>query len=255
MELASTNTDIAVDSEVFKEMQNIKKQYFLPNQSDEASEAVNSVVEIVNQAEGAVVFNFDTNKELEKNYAIIIAPINQRTTDSKNVVVGVSIGGIPTYELMMESPEGAAWIKEQVTNAILTKLANAVRPNTKTGEIPATRPYTVQDFIVSNRTNGVLVAYRKLAPKYIKVLKDKGIKDLTDSVFRQVLTSTAFAEDIFGKISQKVWINVLNSMIESAKEEDMIPGLLTEWLQTRDSAGMPEVEEIDLVGLEGLFTN
>jgi len=256
MELATDSTQTKqtqpVSPEAFKNLQALKKQYFTPTQSDQASEAINVAVAACEASNGVVVFNFDTSKEVTEGYAIIVAPINQRNSESKNEVVGVSIGAVPTYDLFMTSPEGTAWIKEQTTNAILAKLANAVRPSTKTGEISATRPYTITDFITSNRSDGVLVAYRTLAPKYIKALKAKGITNLTDATFRQTLQSTAFAEATFEKIKQTTWVSIIHKMIASAEKEGMIAGSLTEWIETRDSAGMPQVVEIDFDGLDDL---
>jgi len=254
MELApNTNeTQPPVSVESFKALQAIKKQYFTPDQTDQAGEAIDLAVATVETANGSVVFNFDIEKEVTEGYAIIIAPITQRNSESKNEVVGISIGAVPTYDLLINTPEGSAWIKEQTTNAILAKLANAVRPSTKTGEIAATRPYTIIDFITSNRADGALVAYRKLAPKYIKALKAKGITNLTDATFRQTLQSTAFAEATFEKVTQPTWVSIIHKMIAMAEKEGMIAGSLTEWLDTRDSAGMPQVVEIDYEGLSDL---
>lgn len=236
-----------------KAMQAIKKQYFSPAQAETASDEINKVVDIVNLCSGAVVFNFDPLKEVKDGYALIIAPINQRTADSKTIVVGVSIGAIPTFELLQKDSEGSAWIKDQVTSAIMAKLANAVRPNSKTGEISATRPYSLQDFITSNRAEGILVTYRKYAPSYIKQLKSMGITDLTEATFRQILTSSTYAKSKFPKIPQSVWVKILLGMVKRAEEDNTIAGMLTEWIDTRDSAGMPEVKEIDYEGLEDLI--
>ncbi len=233
-------------------MQSIKKQYFLANQSKEATAAIDSALALVKAEEGEVVFNFDPEKEIPTGYDFVVAPINQRDTNLNiTKVIGVSVGAIPTYELMLQTPEGAAWIKEQATNNILAKLANAVRPN-KQGEIASTIPFTVSDFITSNRAEGVLVAYRKFAPKFIKALKERGFVNLIDATFRQTLQSSAFAEQTFPNVPQSVWENIIQKMISLASEEGMIAGMLVDWVENRNTAGLPDISEIDIDGLADL---
>ena len=233
-------------------MQEIKRQSFTANQADEVTAAINNVTEIVRLAGGAVVYNFDTSKEINEGYSFIIAPINQRTADNKNAVVGVSIGAVPTYEILSQSEEGRKYISDTINDSIRIKLANAVRPN-RAGSISATVPYEVNDFIISNRSDGLLVAYRTLAPGYIKLLKDMGFKGLTDATFRQTLTSAAFAESTFPNIPQDKWQLILTKMIALSESKGMVAGMLAEWLESRNNAGMPELEEIDLSDFDGLI--
>jgi len=249
---SSSPTPSPVQSPEFIAMQLIKKQYFLPQNAEQSTAAINSAIEIVNVAKGKVVFNFDPEKAVIDGYAIVINPINQRNkATGKTDCIGITVGAIPTLEVLNQSKEGQAYVLDSI-NAILTaKLMNATRPNSK-GEIAASIPYTVSDFVTTNRADGVLLAYRKMSPSFINALKAKNVTGLSDPIFRQTLTSTAFANATFPNFPQEIWVNIINKMIEGAAKLGIAPGMLEEWLKTRDNAGLPEAKEVDINDLMDL---
>jgi len=231
-------------------MQDIKKQYFPSTNLDAGNQAANTAMELVNAEAGAYQFNFNTEEALPANYGLAIAPKNERDKQTGTTnTVGVTIAAIPEYELLMQSEAGAQWIKETIQTALISKLQNAVRTRSD-GSAAASIPFTVEDFITSNRPEGVLVAFRKLAGGYVKLLKQKGLTLMTPDVLRQILTSSAFAEAQFPKIPQATWEKIITSMIAKAADEDIAAGNLTEWLSTRDNAGLPEVKDVDLADLD-----
>jgi len=240
-----TDEQIKTIQDQSKAMQDMRSQFFSPDQLDVAGTAITAASTIVSNAKGKIVYNFDPAKgDIHDGYSIIINPIKQRDKKTgKSFVVGVTVGAIPTYEILSTTDDGMKYIRDIVNNSIVVKLANSARPNAN-DEISTTLPYEVVDFITSNRAEGVLLAYRKYAPKYIKVLKSKGFKDLTDATFRQVLQSTAFANSTFPNVPQEVWLNIINGMGKLAVADGIVVGMLEDWVKTRDTAGMPEEAEI-----------
>jgi hypothetical protein len=94
-----------------------------------------------------------------------------------------------------------------------------------------------------------LLAYRKFANAYVKVLKKKGLKFITESILRQTLQSKAFAEQQFPSVPQDKWVQILDSMIARANAEQIAVGMLSEWKQTRDSATLAD-KDVDLSDLD-----
>lgn len=233
-----------------KTMQDISKQYFSADNLEAGSNAVNEAVELVAKENGMQQFNFDPNADFPAGYGLAIIPINQRNEATGSTdTIGVSIAAIPDFNLLDSSEAGKEYIRDTVQAALMAKLANAVRPR-KDATAPASIPFTVEDFITSNRAEGVLVAFRKLAGAYVKVLKNGGLKLMTPDILRQVFQSSAFAGQQFPKVPQENWVRLLDSMIAKATEQGMAVGMLAEWKATRDTAGLPEVDEIDLSDMD-----
>lgn len=232
-------------------LQDIKKQFFSGEQLGEAETAIQNAINAADAIEGAkVIWNFDPAKDMEEGYGIIIQPINQRDPElNKTVVVGVGIGAVPEYAKIADVKTGADWIRQTVENAIQAKFANAIRPKAD-GESAASVPFSVDDFITSQRAEGVLVAYRKLAKSFIELLRKKGLKLMNEQLLRQVLQSAAFAEQHFPSIKQEVWDTILGKMVTMAEKENLAPGMLVEWKATRATAGLPEVQDIDVTDFD-----
>lgn len=229
-----------------KQLQNYKKTFFSAENQAAFETAINEAQAICDANNVKLTFNWnvdpDNGDKIPDGYEFLVAPSNRRI-NSETVVTGLGVGAIPTYDLLTQSDEGLAFIKSTIQSVISAKFLNAIRPN-KSGDIAATIPFTVADFVTIQRSEGMLVAYRKLAPKFIKLLKDKGFEYLYEPTYRQCLQSAVYAESAY-PVSQDVWVNIINKMIEVATKEGMQPGHLEEWLLTRDSAGMPEAKEID----------
>lgn len=227
----------------------IKKAYWDASQLEVAQETVNKAIELVNTNGGKLVFNFDPEKDYPEGYGLAVVPICKKDAAGTMQTLGVAIGAIPDYAALVQIPEGAAFTKDVVETALMAKLANAVRPRTD-GNVAASVPFTIEDFITSNRPEGVLVAFRKLAPAYVKLLKAQGLKLMTDAILRSVLESAAFAESQFPKVPQESWEKLLDSMISKAEAGNMQVGMLADWRKERDNAGLPTDEEVDLSGLD-----
>ncbi len=226
----------------------IKKAYYASAQLADAQVAMDSAMNIATALELEVVFNFDTEKEFPTGYGIALIPIAKRV-NNVNQTLGVAIAAVPDLATVEAHDHGKAFIMDSVIGSMVAKLANAVRPRGTDGDTASSIPFSVEDFITSNRAEGVLVAYRKFASAYVKVLKKKGLKYITESILRQVLQSAAFAEQQFPKIPQDKWIQILDSMMARAEAEGVAVGMLADWKQSRDSAELSD-DDIDLSDLD-----
>ena len=200
-EVASDETATNVDD--------IKKLYFTSAKLADAQTEIEKVNAIAEEHELDMIFNFDTEKDFPSGYGIAIVPVSKRDKAAKeNVIVGVAIAAIPDLATVEQHENGKQFILDAVSGNMIAKLANAVRPRGDSGDSAASIPYSVDDFITSNRPEGVLLAYRKFASAYVKVLKKKGLKYITDSILRQTLQSAAFAEQQFPSVGQDKWVSI-----------------------------------------------
>lgn len=226
----------------------IKKAYFASDKLADAQTAINSANEIAEALDLEVVYNFDVEKEFPEGYGIALIPIAKRVNNA-NVTLGVAIAAVPDVATVAAHDNGQAFITDAVIGNMIAKLANAVRPRGNDGDTAASIPFSVEDFITSNRAEGVLVAYRKFASAYVKVLKKKGLKFITETILRQVLQSAAFAEQQFPKVPQEKWVQILDSMMARATAEGVAVGMLADWKASRDSAELKD-DDIDLSDLD-----
>lgn len=226
----------------------IKKVYFNSGKLAEAQLAIEKANGVAEEHDLDMVFNFDTDAEFPAGYGIAIAPIT-KNINSKNVIKAVAVAAIPDLETVQKEEGGNQFVSKCVISAMIAKLQNAVRPRGETGETAASIPFSVADFITSNRPEGVLLAYRKLASAYVKVLKKKGLLYITESILRQILQSSAFAEQQFPTIDQSKWEQILDSMIARAEADELMPGLLVDWRKSRNSAELVD-SDVDLSELD-----
>ena len=242
------DADAETDAETKTKVDDIKKEYYPSGKLADAQLAIEKVNKIADEHELGMVFNFDTDAEFPNGYGIAIVPVT-KNTGGKNVTVSVAVAAIPDLETIQAEEGGQQFINKSVISSMIAKLANAVRPRGETGETAASIPFSVADFITSNRPEGVLLAYRKLATAYVKVLKKKGLTYITESILRQILQSAAFAEQQFPTIDQSKWEQILDSMVARAEADDLAPGMLNEWRKSRDSAELVD-SDIDLSDID-----
>lgn len=231
-----------------KDIATIKKQYFTSSQMDQAQTVMGAMNDIAVKYNLDVVFNFDIEKEFPEGFGIGIVPISKRNK-GENIVLGVAIAQIPDIETIEKHENGKAFVLAAVSNNMMAKLANAVRPRGDNDETASSIPASVEDFITSNRPEGVLLGFNTYASAYVKVLKKSGLKLLTTSILRQALQSKAFAEQQFPRITQDKWVKILESMIARAEKDQIAVGMLADWVQARDSAELVN-NDVDLGDLD-----
>lgn len=237
-----------VDETAASPIDAIKKCYFPSAKLAEAQVEVEKVTAIANENGLDVVFNFDTDKDFPAGYGLAIALIAKRS-GGENVALGVAVAAIPDVEEVAKNENGNQFIQDAVVGNMIAKLMNAVRPRGENNETASSIPFSVEDFITSNRPEGVLLAYRQFANAYVKVLKKKGLKLITESILRQTLQSKAFAEQQFPSVPQDKWVQILDSMIARATKESIAVGMLADWKTSRDSATLQDTD-VDLSDLD-----
>jgi hypothetical protein len=231
-----------------KALDSIKKAYFPSAKLADAQTTIDAMNTVCSEYGLAVVFNFDTEKEFPAGYGIGIVPISKRS-GGETVTLGVAIAAIPDIETVQEHDNGNQFVIDAVIGNMMAKLANAVRPRGDNNETASSIPYSVDDFITSNRPEGVLLAFRTYAGAYVKVLKKGGLKLLTESILRQALQSKAFAEQQFPKVGQDKWLAILDNMIARAEKDGIAVGMLADWKTSRDSATLSD-DDVDLSDLD-----
>ena len=248
VEASAEAAEVLETEKPVSKVDDIKKEYFPSGKLADAQLAIEKVNKIADEHGLGMVFNFDTDAEFPAGYGIAIVPVT-KNSGGKNVTVSVAVAAIPDMETIQAEEGGQQFINKSVIASMIAKLSNAVRPRGETGETAASIPYSVADFITSNRPEGVLLAYRKLATAYVKVLRKKGLTYITDSILRQILQSAAFAEQQFPTIEQSKWEQILDSMVARAEADDLAPGMLNEWRKSRDSAELVD-SDIDLSDID-----
>lgn len=233
-------------------MSDIKKQFYSVDNIEAGSAAATEALKIVEAASGKSVLNFDPEQDFPEGYGLAVGPINKRNEALKKTeTIGCYVAAVPSVAHILETAKeaGQKWIDSVLEDSLIARVANAVRPRSD-GSTAASVPFSVEDFITSNRPEGLLVGFNKLAPTYVKVLKGKGLTFLTTALLRQILSSKAFAEQQFPKIPQASWESLLDSMIAKANKDGLTVGLMDEWKETRDEAGLPVDDDLDLSDLD-----
>jgi len=235
-----------------KSLDSISLKSFLPSELEQASEEINSIVELCSSLNVEPVFNFDTEKDLPDNYGLSIIPLTERVLGVGMQVKGVCIAAVPTMTAIAEINGGQDWITKQIQAKIISSIKTA---SNKTDEDLTSIPFKVEDFISSGRNNG-LSAFNSLATDYVKALKaqSKRLKFMTKPILRQVLSSSAYAEQQFSGVGQNNWVIVIKSMIAHATKEKLNCDVFNNWLNTRDQIEV-DTSEIDLSGLDDMFSD
>jgi hypothetical protein len=212
----------------------ISREYFAPSELAKAQEHLQEVLTITEANGVGIVRNFNAEEDFPAGYGLCVLPISKRRANGDgNETIGVAVAAVPDPETIANAEGGADFIRKTILDAEIAKLANAVRPRGEGNAVAASIPFSVQDFITSSRGGESMATFRKLAPVYVKALKNKGIRFMTGILLRQVFQSASFAEEQFPKIPQEQWIAIIDSMIAKAGAEKMDVAVLNNWKETR----------------------
>jgi hypothetical protein len=86
---------------------------------------------------------------------------------------------------------------------------------------------------------------------YVKALKAKGLKLISKALLRQILASSAFAQQQYPRLPQENWVHVLNSMIGHAAKDSIDVSGLQHWIDTRDTETV-DMKDVDLTDIDSL---
>lgn len=227
-----------------KALLELQRSYFPSERLEAAQEALGKINELCVTCGVPMVFSFNPEDGIEEGFGIAVVPVNKRKKGGAgNETIGVAVGLIPEMSLIEAHENGASYIQDTITDSLITKFANTVRPRGDDTQIESFGlPVSVADFIISQRAGGMLGGFNELANDFVMALKKKGISFLTKATLRQVLSCSAFAEQHYPQLPQTAWVAVLNQMKNLAVKADLETGIFDQWIETRDNAELPTVD-------------
>ncbi len=230
-------------------LQDVEKKFFPAEQLEASTAYINEVIAIAARENVEPLFNFDTEAEFPKSYGIAVIPMQKRVAERGNQTFGIVIAAIPSVDALQADDSGENWVIKIITDALIRQVTTASKP--KEDGMLVSIPFKIADFTTTSRSSG-LAAFNAVASDYVKALKQKGLKFMSKVLLRQVLSSAAFAEQQFPRLSQDNWNLVLDSMVSHVKSKGIDSGILTHWKATRDEIEIDDTE-IDLSDLDAML--
>lgn len=239
------------------------RQWFSSNNLNAGSEAIAVVMAAAEVSKIPVLpFNFDVDADFPAGYGLSIIINTERSADKTgNIPVEVVIAAVPEPETVAADPAGAEWSRNAIISALLTKLSSAARGMRRAGGSISNLPFSVSEFISSQRGSGEsLAVFNALAGIYVKGFKAKGFSHMSKNLLRSLLQSAEFAEQQFPGTPQARWEGLLNAMITKAEAGIMVdkqlvkynPAILRHWLETRNNVAAPAADDELFAELEGI---
>lgn len=217
-----------------------------------AESAVAKAIAIAEAHALPVSYNWPAESEpMPDGYDVAIIPVTKRTEADGNVPVALWITAIPSLEAIAAHEKGQQYIADKIADALMSKVANSVRPNEKKGAAPLSVPLSIDDFIIAATRDQGLSTFREHAKDWVKGLREAGLVAMNASLLRQVLSSASFASQQFPKIPQAKWVALIDKMIARAARENLDPGIIAVWKQTRDETTLG-ADDFDVDALDKL---
>ena len=241
-------TETNSEDETFT-IESVERKFYPPTKLAEATEMINTIQEAV--AEERIRWNFDPEKQtVPDGYGLATVPISERQPGGKgNRTIGVIIAAVPDPETISSHEKGGPFIREVIVDYFLAKIANAARP--KATGVPTSLPFSIDDYLERRRGRESLKTFTELAPRYVKALREKGLKMITQPLMRQILQSKIFSQQFNDKLEDRqFWAGLLEKMIEKAKSSDLDPAVLENWRDTRDQVEVVDVSDLDVDELD-----
>lgn len=246
---ANANIEVNAAENGSDERLDFNREFYNPNELPKAQARIDEMLAIMSDNSLPVSFNFNQeNPEIPDGYGILVAPLQKRGSDG-NETVGALIAAVPTMDAVLEAEGGEDYIRNAVIDSFVAKVVNAARPRSD-GKAANILPFSLRDYMERKRGSDALKAFAKIAPKFVTALREKGLKGITQSNLRQVLSSKAFAESQYAKLPQKLWEGLLDKMIAYGNAQKLDVSLFENWKETRDQVAAPEIGDIDLDDLE-----
>lgn len=205
-------------------------------------------------AEGGLGYNlipnFDPEKyEFDGNSGLLVLPQSETVEVSKSdgtkekvrKLKRIILAAVPTMQALANDAKGAEYIENAVLAAYAAKLRNAFIRVTDDAKAIADGnlrlPLTIADFVEKSSTGAQdqgLSAFNNMANDMVKMLGNKGIP-INKSLLRQVLQSAQFANALFPKVAQGVWVKVLEAAKSVATQRNLKTDIFEHWIATRDT--------------------
>ena len=230
-------------------LDSIEKRYFPPSDL-QAAQILLSKIEVLKNNGVNVKMTFDQEKEFPTGYGLAVIPLSERQEGGEgNKKTGVVLAAIPDPDTIAQDDAGRQFIRENTIAAFLSKVANAARPRPD-GQVAATMPFTIKDFIEGGRRGESLKSYTELSGDFVKALRKKGLKFISATILRQCLSNMAFAENQFSGIDQSSWVAVIDMMIAKATEKGLDVAIFANWKLTREDQEINELQDLDFADLQ-----
>lgn len=235
-----------------KTVQDINTVYFDPSKLSDGVAFVEHISTLTSP-----IFNFDPNgTEFPATHGMLILPIGEtqdvldkegkKTGEKERVTKHVVVAAVPTLDALLSDDKGKEYVERSAQAAFAAKIRNTLVRAKDVGAIKL--PLSLEEFITSERgaADQGLQAFKVIAPAMVKALANNKI-DTNVMLLRQCLQSASFAQALMPKVSQKVWVKVLETAKKQATEKKLKTDIFDHWLETRDQASNETaVEDIDL---------
>ena len=232
-------------------LDDVDKRYFPPSDLKNA-QILLPKIEVLKNNGVNVKTTFDREKDFPTGYGLAVIPLSERQVGANagqgNKRTGIVLAAIPDPDLISQDDAGKQFIRDNTIAAFLSKVANAARPRPD-GQIAATMPFTIKDFIEGGRRGESLKSYTELAGDFVKALRKKGLKFISPTILRQCLSNQAFAENQFSGIDQNSWVAVIDMMIGKATEKGLDVAIFDNWKLTREDQEINDLQDLDFSDL------
>jgi hypothetical protein len=238
-----------------KTLQDVDSLYFGPNEIGLAVQMIQhiSTLKDGNGKDVPVVFNgtWAEDEQFPAGYGLYVFPIGKTVKDPKegNVRVKEKVvaAAVPTLDSLLTTEAGRDYVEREMRSGFQTKIRNVLIRAEDIASVSL--PITIEQFIERSERGAAdqgLAAFKTIGPNLVKMLDKKGVTTNLQ-LLRQILQSTAFAQALMPKVSQKVWQKVIEVGKTNAAEKKLPTTIFDKWLETRDSIGVDvEMEDIDL---------
>lgn len=238
-----------------------RRVLFGPDRLDHAQLYISALSAHAEQHELEVLSNFELADGVNEGWGLVIAPVQERLPDpedpsrNKLIAVGFVIAQVPWVDVVLAHAAGKDLIENALVAMLIPKVINAVKP-ALVGEVAVTdlqsMPRSLDDFLVRAKKGETYAVFNQLADKFVEVLKERGIKELTKTMLKKVLSNTGAAKTYYPNIDQRNWVITLETMISQAEKLGLDPSLFHRWIETRDEATIAE-SSLEIDGIDDLL--
>lgn len=192
---------------------------------------------------------FDTD-----GYESMVATLKERGASTLKAIV---VAPIPSLDLLLESEMGKEFVREIVRKELNHRAVRQLRVAENPATVADQIPFSVESFVSSSRGDaGIVEAYNELY-RHINETLAKASPQwkrrkpmLTKSALRSALESKAYALEVFPELEESgangsLFVMALRLGAMTAEKKALDPTIFQRWLDTRDAATMPEVEDED----------
>lgn len=202
----------------------------------------------------------DSEKFDADGYETMVATLKERGADRLKAVV---VTPVPSLELLLESEEGTAFVREimhkELNHRAVRQLRVAENPKTVADQIP----YSVTSFTTSSRADSGIIEsfndlYKDVNDTMGKASKAWKRRKLNKSELRAALESKAFALENYPELEEagangSLFVMALKLASTTATKKGLDTTIFTRWMESRDAATYePDEAEDEEINFDSL---